>query len=62
MPGWHNWLARETFNLKAVSSSLTSGELFLLLEGRERDEGLGREGVISFWIGVGWGVGAVPWT
>ena len=24
-PGWHNWLARETFNLKAVSSSLTSG-------------------------------------
>ena len=25
-PGWHNWLARETFNLKAVSSSLTSGD------------------------------------
>lgn len=32
-PGWHNWLARETFNLKAVSSSLTSGDdsFFLLL-------------------------------
>jgi hypothetical protein len=62
MPGWHNWLARETFNLKAVSSSLTSGEIFLLPEEKGRDEGLGRGEVVSFWIRVGWGVGAGPWA
>jgi len=36
LPGWHNWLARETFidfrrDLKAVSSSLTSGVVIFLL-------------------------------
>ncbi|KAF2131178.1 hypothetical protein P153DRAFT_212521 [Dothidotthia symphoricarpi CBS 119687] len=27
-PGWHNWLARETFNLKAQGSSPWSGGFF----------------------------------
>jgi hypothetical protein len=27
-PGWHNWLARETFNLKVVGSTPTSGDWF----------------------------------
>lgn len=26
-PGWHNWLARETFNLKVEGSSPSSGEI-----------------------------------
>ena len=51
-PGWHNWLARETFNLKVEGSSPSSGEFgdFLLLRG-----GLGWMGVVgvvrreSFW-------------
>lgn len=33
-PGWHNWLARETFmlaNLKVEGSSPSSGEVFLLM-------------------------------
>jgi hypothetical protein len=29
-PGWHNWLARETFNLKAQGSSPWSGDLSFL--------------------------------
>jgi hypothetical protein len=28
-PGWHNWLARETFNLKAQGSSPWSGDVFV---------------------------------